>query len=145
MQTSQISRKSRLEAVKTVFILRRTEDSQQRQQDIDIVRVRSLSYEKHLTNLGIEPKDYNEVYELSVQAHAEKGASGPFGIDSILIGARRFLETKNVLPKFNKERKIKTECPTCMSTGLRFDESGKILYELKGSKREALKCLDCDE
>lgn len=103
-----------------------------------------MSYEKHLTNLGIEPKDYNEVYELSVQAHAEKGASGPFGIDSILIGAKRFLDAKNILPKFTKEKKFKTRCTTCQSTGLRFDDAGKILYENDGDKKKALKCLDCD-
>lgn len=143
METSKTSRKERLEEVMNVFIIRRIEDSQVRYPAPEILRGRAESYEQHLSNMEINPADYNKVYELALQYYNENEIKGPFGIDEIIQGAKRF-QTQNVpVPYFVKEEKQKITCDTCHGTGLRFDDLGKIIYEETEGKKKALKCEDC--
>lgn len=136
---SKTSRKERVEAVVDVFILRRTEDAQRKQVDPKIAVGRAESYEKHLTNLGIQSCDYNKVYEMAVLAHNEQEVKGPFGIDEIIQGAIRFKNLKTPIQKFSKEFKNIVACATCSGTGLKF-ENGKIVF---GQNKKAEECEDC--
>jgi len=145
LQNSRDSLKDRLDSVLAVFIVRRAEDSGQKQLNEKLAKARAISYEKHLTLLGIAPKDYDRVYELAVQAYTEDGVKGPFGIDEILVGARKFLAQTFPTKVFTKERKEKNDCATCHSTGLQFDSQGKIIYEILEGKKQAKRCLDCYE
>lgn len=122
------------------FILRRTEDAQLKQPDVEIAKVRAISYEKHLTALGINPEDYDTVYSLAVIAHNERGALGPFGIDAIIQGAQRFIQSKVTPSEHIRERKVKVECEECNGTGLKFDFLGKILYD---ENKKVVKCEKC--
>jgi hypothetical protein len=104
----------------------------------------AISYEKHLTNLGIHPDYYDKVYELATLLYNEKEIKGPFGVDEIVQGAMKFKEI-NQPPKVSSEFKLllkeRSKCDTCKGTGLIFDK-GKIRYD---SNKKAVKCGDCYE
>ena len=132
----------------TTFILRRTEDAQFKQptteEALALAKSRAISYESHLTRLGIDVKDYNEVYEIAVQVHVDTNPNGPFGIDDIVAGAKKFLGKNSTTPKtFSVVKKEKSECVTCSGTGLKFNTQGKIVYEKIKGKKKAVKCPDC--
>jgi len=131
----------RLEAVRDSFIIRRQEDSRQKQLDVRITKSLTVSYEKHLTNLGIHPAHYDKVYELATLIYNEKEIKGPFGVDDIIKGAMKFKEiNKPVEDKgFKLIKQEKNPCPVCKGTGLKF-EKGIILYD---SNKKAVKCENC--
>lgn len=140
----QTSRKERLEAIKKIFIERRADDAQRRYMDDDkIIASTCASYEKHLSRLGIHPKDYNEVYELAVERYNEKGAFGAFGVDAVIQGAQKFLAIKAPKITIEKEQKQKQNCSVCSGTGLAF-EDGRIKYETQEGKKVAVKCQVCN-
>lgn len=131
----------RLEAVRDSFILRRQEDSRQKQLDNKITKALTISYERHLTNLGIHPDYYDKIYELATLIYNGKEVKGPFGIDDIIQGALKFKKSFEVVEDktFKLERKVKNPCPICKGTGLKF-EKGIIVYD---SERKAVKCENC--
>lgn len=142
---TDIPRRERLEAIKSTFFLRRGEDSGTKQLDVEVLMARTISCERHLTNKGIVPEDYNIVYELAVQIHVEKGANGPFGIDEILTGANEFITRKQQAVRFVAEEKVKKiPCEYCNGTSLEKVE-GKIQYNVVEGKKVAKRCVHCYE
>lgn len=125
------------------FIVRRSEDSLQKQPEPLIARARCISYEKHLTNMGVHPQDYDKVYELAVQIYNETSIQGPFGIDYIIQGVRRFTEKKVKPVVFKLEKVERHDCSFCNGTGIKFDSLGKIVYEEVNGKKKVQKCEEC--
>jgi hypothetical protein len=125
--------------------MRRAEDSHYPQLEPDVLKSRVISYEKHLTNKGIQAQDYDMVYELACEIHARNGAKGPFGIDAVLMGADAFLDKKKGIKEFKPMEKVeRRKCNSCKGTTLRYVE-GKIQYEEKDGKKVALRCEECYE
>ena len=121
--------------------MRRSEDYGQKQLEPEVLKVRVLSYYQHLNNLGIEPNEYNKVYEMAVEIHAEDGAKGPFGITEVIRAAKRLKESKVITPSFvNKARVRATSCESCKGSGLKFDSSGSMMF---GNDGRPLKCELC--
>lgn len=141
----------RLEKIKEVFFLREREDSSQRQLDTQVLIARTVSYERHLTNLGIVPEDYTKVYELARLIYVQEGTNGPFGINEVLKGAQNLKELKKQATRFSPEAKVdKIPCQSCDGTGLEYSRKadgslGKIQYEVIKGKKRAKHCLDCYE
>lgn len=139
----------RLERVKSVFFLRAGEDSGHKQLDKDILMARAISYERHLTNAGVLPEEYDKVYEISRRLYVENGIKGPFGIDEILRGALALQASKQGAQIYKpSERVQKVDCKDCEGTGLEFSkhEDGRldrIQYETVEGKKKAKKCLKC--
>lgn len=141
----------RVEKVKSVFFLRAGEDSGNKQLDTEVLFARAISYERHLTNFGVLPSEYNKVYEIARKLYVEAGAIGPFGIDEILLGAIAIKEAKNGTKDFKPEVKIeRVECTECEGTGLEFSKHkdgrlDRIQYETVEGKKKAKRCKNCYE
>jgi hypothetical protein len=153
LQTSKISssRKERLEKIKSIFFLRNLEDSGQKQLDTEVLRARVISYERHLTNYGIEPENYEKVYEMAVKLYVDNGNKGPFGIYEILEGAKALNSSIPLKPSFPEEGKVeKIKCDFCNGTSLEYSRDskgnlGKIKYETIKGKKVAKRCTYCYE
>jgi hypothetical protein len=138
-----------LERIKSVFFLRAGEDSGHKQLDTNILMARAISYERHLTNAGILPEDYDRVYELARRLYVEDGKKGPFGIDEILRGALALKENLKVVQSYTPDEKIqRIDCKECEGTGLDFSKHtdgrlDRIQYETIEGKKKAKHCKNC--
>lgn len=136
------------------IILRRQEDSGLKPVEDKILAARSASIERHLTNLGISPSQYEQVYELAVQIYNETDLKGPFGIDFLIQAGKRIKEAINYNARFKKPtgqvRLLSSapSCKLCNGTKLmyKYDTAGNpigVLYEEVDGKRKAMPCKEC--
>lgn len=135
-----------MDAVNKEFIIRRAEDAQVKQPSPEIAKVRCISIERHLTGLGIGMEAYSIVYELAVKIYNSTELKGPFGVDHIIQGAYKYLESTKVKEtnSYVRPNKELNFCEACGGTGLEF--LGKnIKYEIVGDKKKPVKCKECDE
>lgn len=123
-------RKERLEAITTQILLRRQEDSGVRPLPSELIKIRAISYERHLTNLGIEPQDYAAIYELAMQIYNADENHGAFNVDYLIKAAQRHNLLK--VKKMQTVRAVKklphSTCTVCRGTTLKFTQEGKTMH-----------------
>jgi predicted methyltransferase len=123
------------------FIVRRVEDTGQREPDVEIAIARAKSMERHLTGMGIHPANYDVIYEMAVQLYNQEDIKGPFGVDWVVKAAQKFNQKLRPVVEFKKVEKNKVECMSCSGTGLKFDK-GKIVY---ADDKKPVKCDYCNQ
>jgi hypothetical protein len=133
-----------MEQMKTV-IMRRAEDSGQRQLDNAIIALRAASYVRHMEANGVLPQDYNAVYELAVAIYNEQEIKGPFGVDFMVQAAKRLQEVKIGVKSYQKPtRRGLVSCTTCQGSKMSYKMDGdKIVGIHRDSDGKVVPCEDC--
>lgn len=133
-----------MEAMKVVLI-RRQEDSGQRQLDTKILAFRAQSFVKHMETMGVSPEKYNEVYEIALSIYNSKEVMGPFGIDFMIQAAKSFQETKTKYQVYARpERTALVSCNTCQGSKLSYRYNGKTAVGINREEDGSVKaCEDC--
>lgn len=130
-----------------IILMRRGEDSGQRQPDKAILSLRAASYAQHMEANGVDPRDYNAVYELAVAIYNEKEIKGPFGVDYMIQAAQRMQETSIGVKTY--QRPVRTSlvsCTTCQGSKISYKRDGdKVVGIKRGSDGKVIPCEDCNE
>ncbi len=133
--------------VMKIVLIRRQEDSGQRQLDNGVLAFRANSFVKHMESLGIAPDKYDEVYELAASIYNSKEVKGPFGVDFMIQAAKLMQETTVKYKVYRKpDRTAMVSCTTCQGSKLSYKMSGKkIIGIARNEDGSVKKCEDCQE
>lgn len=132
------------ELMETILI-RRQEDSGQKQLADGILALRALSYAKHMKANGINPNQYDDVYELAVSIYNESEIKGPFGVDFLIQASKRLNEINKKYTVYKKSNKAALiSCSTCQGSKLSYKFNGnKIIGLNKNEDGSVKKCEEC--
>lgn len=127
----------RREKAQTHFIVRRNADTGHTL-SFEEAKIKTRSYESHLTRLGIHPDEYKAVYEKAVELYNPYRQVGPFGIDYV-IAAAKALRAPTPTPR--REKKVYI-CDKCKDTGYELKGLIPVTVEIEGVKTK-LNCKEC--
>lgn len=130
------------------FILtRRQEEAGFQPLEAKVLGFRAYGYSSHLLNLGINPEDFEYIYELAVIIYNATPPEGPFGVDHLIQAAKRFKESKKEYVTFSRpETKGISSCTTCQGSKIEFIyREGKVVGMARDENGTVKKCPDCKE
>ncbi len=128
-----------------IILIRRHEESGFKPLDDEILYFRAYGYAKHLLNMGVQPKDFEYIYELATIIYNATPPQGPFGIDHLIQAAKRFKESSKKFVTYQKpEGKKMVSCTSCQGSRIAFKYlDGKVIGMERDADGKVKACEDC--
>lgn len=130
-----------------MVLMRRQEDSGQRQLSEDIIALRAASFYSHMNSLGVSPEKYTEVYEAAVRIYNEQEIKGPFGVDHMIQAVRRMQEVSKEYVIYKRpEGKLLGSCSRCQGSKISYNWMyDKVVGINRNPDGTVKKCEECGE